>query len=146
MSHLSATIRQRVRQRAQNRCEYCLSHQNYILGRLQIDHIIPVVKGGTDSEDHLCLACELCNQYKWTKTEGVDPQTGRYVQLFHPRRQIWGEHFVWSKDGTHILGTTSCGRATIQALQLNNALAITVRRNWIRAGWHPPYIGGPISP
>jgi hypothetical protein len=32
MSSLSETIRQKVRERAENRCEYCLSHQNYIMG------------------------------------------------------------------------------------------------------------------
>jgi hypothetical protein len=48
MSGLSAQIRQIVRQRAQNACEYCLSQQDYIMGRLQIDHSLPVVKGGKD--------------------------------------------------------------------------------------------------
>ena len=76
MSSLSETIRQKVRERAENRCEYCLSHQDYIMGRLQIDHIQPVAKGGDDTENNLCLACELCNQYKWTQTEDLDPQSG----------------------------------------------------------------------
>jgi hypothetical protein len=38
MSFLSELVRERVRQRAANRCEYCLSHQDYILDRLQIDY------------------------------------------------------------------------------------------------------------
>jgi 5-methylcytosine-specific restriction endonuclease McrA len=75
MSHVSASVRQRVRDRAGNRCEYCLSHQNYLMGILQVDHVQPVSKGGTDSEDNLCLACEFCNQYKWAKTEAIDPKT-----------------------------------------------------------------------
>jgi HNH endonuclease len=141
MSSLSEEIRQRVRQTARNRCEYCLSHQDYVMGRLQIDHIQPIVKGGADLEDNLCLACELCNQYKWTQTEGLDPQTGQPVALFHPRQQSWPDHFAWSPDGVTILGLTVCGRATIAALKLNNALALTVRRNWVRAGWHPPWQG-----
>jgi 5-methylcytosine-specific restriction endonuclease McrA len=86
MSPLSEIIRQRVRQRAQNRCEYCLSQQDYImgrlLGRLQIDHIQPLAKGGVDTEDNLCLACELCNQYKWTQTESLDSESGKTVSLF----------------------------------------------------------------
>ena len=57
MTNLSRVIRQRVRQRAGNRCEYCLSHQNYVMGRLQIDHVEPVSKGGSDAEDNLCLGC-----------------------------------------------------------------------------------------
>lgn len=138
MSTISAAIRARVRQRAGNRCEYCLSPQSLVMGRLQIDHVLPLAKGGSDGEDNLCLACELCNQYKLTKTEAADPQTGETAPLFNPRHQVWHEHFVWSQDGTEVLGRSSCGRATIGALRLNNSLAKAVRRNWVKAGWHPP--------
>ena len=64
MSRLTDSLRQKVRERAGNRCEYCLSHQDYVMGWLQVDHVYPVSKGGLDTEDNLCLACELCNQYK----------------------------------------------------------------------------------
>ncbi|MFB2881245.1 HNH endonuclease [Floridanema aerugineum] len=138
MSSRSETLRQKVRQRAGNRCEYCLSHQDYIMGRLQIDHIQPLAKGGTDTEDNLCLACELCNQYKWVQTESVDPQSEETVSLFNPRQQQWKEHFTWNTEGTEIIGLTACGRATIAALRLNNNLAVIVRQNWVKAGWHPP--------
>ncbi len=138
MSDLPEATRQRVRQRAGNRCEYCLSHQDYVMGILQVDHVMPRAKGGSDAEDNLCLACELCNQYKWTKTEGLDPQTRETVALFNPRQQKWYEHFTWSEDGTEIIGLTACGRATVVAFKLNNSIAVTVRRNWVRAGWHPP--------
>lgn len=138
MSILSEIIKERVRQRAKNRCEYCLSHQEYILGRLQIDHIQPVAKGGTNTEDNLCLACELCNQYKWTQTESIDSESGEVVALFNPRKQQWKENFAWASDGVTIIGITACGRATINALRLNNNLAIIVRKNWVQAGWHPP--------
>ncbi len=37
-----------------------------------------------------------------------------------------------------IIGKTPCGRATVIALQLNNWIAVMVRREWIAAGWHPP--------
>lgn len=140
MSHISDHLRQKVRQRAGNRCEYCLSHQKYMLGPLQIDHIIPIIKGGTNNTENLCLACALCNQHKWTKVDGFDKDTRQRVPLFHPRRQRWAEHFAWSSDGTEIRGLTACGRVTVDALQLNNDLAMTVRRNWIRAGWHPPTV------
>ncbi len=42
------------------------------------------------------------------------------------------------KRGDLIIGLTPIGRATIFALQMNNLVAVTVRRNWIAAGWHPP--------
>ena len=44
MTTLSETLRQHVRQRAHNRCEYCLSHQDYVMGQLQIDHILPLAR------------------------------------------------------------------------------------------------------
>jgi hypothetical protein len=60
------------------------------------------------------------------------------VALFNPRTQVWSKHFRWSSDGTLILGLTSVGRVTIEALRLNNELAVEVRRNWVLGGWHPP--------
>jgi hypothetical protein len=89
------------------------------MGHLQIDHIQPIVQGGEDLEENLCLACELCNQYKWTQTEAIDPQTGQKIPLFHPRQQTWSENFAWSSDNVTILGQTNCGRATVEALRLN---------------------------
>ena len=115
------------------------------MGRLQIDHVQPIAKGGLDNDDNLCLACELCNQHKWTQTHGIDPDTGQYIALFHPRRQRWSDNFVWGSGGAEIVGVTACGRATIRALRLNDRLAVTVRRNWIRADWHPPGEGGQTS-
>jgi len=58
--------------------------------------------------------------------------------LFNPRKQEWKENFAWTSDGINIIGITACGRATINALRLNNNLAIIVRKNWVQAGWHPP--------
>jgi hypothetical protein len=60
------------------------------------------------------------------------------VRLFHPRRQQWKRHFPWSENGTEIIGRTVCGPATVEALHLNSDLAVLVRMNWIKVGWHPP--------
>jgi hypothetical protein len=38
---ISEQVRARVRAQAQNRCGYCRSLQMYVLGILEIDHIIP---------------------------------------------------------------------------------------------------------
>lgn len=137
-SRIPVEVRERVRHVAADRCGYCLSSQELVLGRLQLDHIIPIAKGGTDDEDNLWLACSLCNSYKGIQTTGVDPLTNAIVSLFNPRQQTWSGHFHWPEDGAQIDGLTPCGRATVIALQLNNVLAVTVRRGWIQAGWHPP--------
>jgi hypothetical protein len=108
------------------------------MASLEIEHILPRTAGGTDDETNLWLACRLCNCYKADQTYASDPQTGRVVELFHPRKDRWAEHFQWSPDGTQIAGRTPCGRATVAALQLNSLVATTVRRYWVQAGWHPP--------
>jgi hypothetical protein len=138
MSSFSEATKQRIRQRAGNRCEYCQSHQDYLMSWLQIDHFWPVSKGGNSKDENLCLACELCNQHKWNQTEAIDPINQDVVALFNPRLQVWQDHFVWSEDGISIVGLTPYGRATVVALKLNNGLALKVRGHWVGAGWHPP--------
>lgn len=135
---ISDEVRARVRVEAQNRCGYCFSLQQYILGILEIDHIIPKAIGGSDDEENLWLACSLCNNYKGTQIDAFDPITKTRINLFNPRSQKWSDHFTWSEDGAEIIGLTECGRATVIALRLNNNIAVTVRRQWVSAGWHPP--------
>lgn len=137
--YISAELSQRIRASAQNRCGYCLSPQRLVMARLEIEHIIPLIKGGTNDESNLWLACPLCNGHKSSKVEAGDPKTGEIVPLFNPRTQNWAEHFHWSSDGTQVVGTTSIGRATVSALCLDSDLdAIEVRQYWVEAGWHPP--------
>ncbi len=136
--YVSDALRARVRAQARNRCGYCQSLQQYVLGLLEVDHITPKARDGTDEEENLWLACRMCNSCKGTQTHGRDPVSGRRVRLFNPRRQDWSRHFLWSEDGTRIIGRTACGRATVVALQLNHMIAVVVRREWVAAGWHPP--------
>lgn len=138
MSEISNEIRQKIIEVAQNRCGYCLSHQRYVMSKLEIEHIFPKNLGGTDAEENLWISCGLCNRYKASQIEGLDDETGNFVRLFNPRMQIWSEHFAWSVDGAEIVGLTATGRATVKALKLNNEIAVEVRRNWVIAGWHPP--------
>jgi hypothetical protein len=128
----------RVRAAARDRCGYCLTPQRYAMQVLEIEHILPKARGGSDNEDNLWLACRLCNNAKGAQTYGHDPLTGRRTKLFNPRKQKWSRHFSWSEDGAQVNGRTICGRATVTALNLNNEIALVVRRNWVSAGWHPP--------
>ena len=136
--HITTALRARLRVEARDRCGYCQTQQVLAYGPLEVDHIIPVAAGGSDNVDNLWLACRPCNQYKGLQVYGRDPQSGRRVRLFNPRRQIWRRHFTWSEDGTRIIGGTACGRATVIALNLNNPFAMKTRGYWVCAGWHPP--------
>ncbi|MEM9161582.1 MAG: HNH endonuclease signature motif containing protein [Cyanobacteria bacterium P01_F01_bin.4] len=138
-SYISAEIDRRVRADAQNRCGYCLSPQHLVMARLEIEHIVPISKGGSSHEENLWLACPICNRHKSDKTEAVDPQTGKLNKLFNPRTQDWIENFDWTDDGLRVIGKTPTGRATVNALNLDcDPDAIKVRSYWVLAGWHPP--------
>lgn len=136
---ISADVERRVREAAQQRCGYCLSPQHLVMARLEIEHIVPVAKGGSDDEHNLWLVCPICNGHKSDKIVASDPQSGDVVPLFNPRTQRWAEHFVWTADGLRIIGITPIGRATVDALHLaDDPDAILVRSYWVGAGWHPP--------
>jgi hypothetical protein len=134
----SEPLRDRISRAAANRCGYCRSPQSLVFGRLEIEHIRPRALGGSDDEENLWLSCSLCNRYKGQRLEGLDVMSGRTVALFNPRTQTWSEHFAWTDDGVRIVGITATGRATVDVLQLNNAIAVEVRRNWVIAGWRLP--------
>lgn len=137
---ISAELEKRVRKAAGNRCGYCLVSQQHIPTKLEIEHIEPKSKDGSDDESNLWLACGACNKFKGKKVDGYDAVTKRVVSLFNPRRQKWATHFKWSSDGIMIIGITAVGRVTVEALKLNNELALGARRVWVSVGLHPPKI------
>lgn len=137
--YLSEDLKRRVREAAGHRCGYCLSPQRLVMARLEIEHIVPISKGGSDEEANLWLACPLCNSYKGSQVEARDPETGIAQPLFNPRIDHWRDHFRWDDAGVKIVGTTPMGRATVTALKLDSDPdALLVRSLWVQAGWHPP--------
>jgi HNH endonuclease len=142
---LSRLIRQQVRQRANSICEYCHSAEDLSASLFEIDHIHPVSLGGLDDLANLALACQRCNAHHYNFVVGQDPLSGKDVALFHPRRQVWREHFMWDNQGTRIVGITEVGRATLVRLDLNDEVKgdgkiICTRTLWVSVGWHPPII------
>ena len=102
---------------------------------MHVEHIDP---DGGDDPDNLCLSCSSCNLSKAEATSAQDPDTGAVVSLFNPRRQRWTDHFAWIDEGTGLLGKTPTGRVTILRLRMNRERVVTARKNWVRAGAHPP--------
>jgi hypothetical protein len=56
---ISESVRLFVWQRDKGQCVKCGSH-----GRLEFDHIIPVARGGSNTERNIQLLCEPCNRSK----------------------------------------------------------------------------------
>lgn len=109
------------------------------MARLEIEHVLPLARSGSDDESNLWLACPICNGHKADKIEAVAPETGLRAALFNPCVQRWQDHFRWMEDGIRIIGTTPSGRATIVALHLSDDPdALTVRSYWVLVGWQPP--------
>jgi len=138
MSRISSKIQAKIRQDAKNYCGYCLLPQEILMGKLEIEHLLPLAEGGTDAEENLWLACRDCNSFKSSKVYVFDDETKQKIKLFNPRTQNWHEHFRFSKNKTTIIGKTPCGRATVVALRMNNEQAVRARSRWVEAGWYPP--------
>ena len=123
---MNRATRAAVWERAGHRCEYCRLHQeDSPLAVLHVEHIIPRCHDGSDDPDNLALACIDCNLHKGPNLTGIDPESNRVTELFHPRRQHWEEHFAW--HGIYILGKTATGRTTVRVLRMNAEEQLVLR-------------------
>ena len=123
---MNSSVRQAVRERSSNACEYCgLLQEDSLLAALHVEHIIPKKHGGVDDLENLALACVDCNLHKGSNLSGIDPVTGDIVTLFHPRLQVWVEHFEWR--GITIVGKTAVGRTTVRVLEMNSEDQLSLR-------------------
>jgi hypothetical protein len=91
----------------------------------QVDRIIAEQHGGTAVEENLAFACPHCNRYKGPNVAGVDPDTSEVTRLFHPRRDLWAEHFRF--NGALIGGKTPVGRSTVRVLAMNSRDLLAIR-------------------
>src|SRR5436190_22623817 len=123
---MDAAVRQLVRTRAGERCEYCRLPQAAVsLIAFHVEHIIPRQHDGSDDPANLAYACPWCNRAKGPNLSGRDVETQTVVPLFNPRTQFWAEHFAFR--GPLILGLTPVGRATVRVLAMNRADLLEVR-------------------
>ena len=136
MSRVPAGLRRLVVRRAQGRCEYCQLSQEGQEATFHIDHIIPQSVKVLTTAENLALACVSCSLRKTSRRSALDPETGRRIPLFHPRRQVWADHFRW--DGVTVVGLTPTGRTTVAALRLNRQLIQAIRTEEMLRGCHPP--------
>lgn len=132
MSRIPQAIREQVRHRAGQRCEYCRKPEGVSRFPHHIDHIIPVRHGGTGEIDNLAWACFQCNTNKIRDIASFDPETKALTLLYNPRDEKWEEHF--KMDDALIIGQTPEGRVTVNLLQVNSAEQVETRQHLINAG------------
>lgn len=134
---IDAALREQVRQRAADCCEYCQLHQEHEpFLTLQIEHIVAKQHDGSDDLSNLALACHHCNLHKGPNLSGRDPRARAIVRLFHPRRNKWARHFRW--EGAILVGRTPIGRATVAPLSINLPERVALREALIEEGVFPP--------
>jgi hypothetical protein len=137
MAYIPAKLRDEVRKRANEYCEYCKRSEKIVGTEFEVDHIKPESKGGTTESDNLALACDNCNGSKQFSETGIDPETNSEVALFNPRIHNWGDHFRWSEDKSLIIGISDIGRATVNRLNMNRPIFVQARKMWTKFGWPP---------
>lgn len=118
--------------RAAGRCEYCRFPTAVSRLPFHCDHIIAEKHGGLTEVENLAWACFRCNLHKGPNIAGRDPVDGALTRLFHPREDVWGEHFEWS--AAWLRGKTAIGRTTIAVLEINDADVIAVRESLVAEG------------
>jgi HNH endonuclease len=123
---VTAQDRRDVRLAAGFRCEYCQMHEAWEpFFSYHTEHIIARQHGGTDDRSNLALACHHCNLIKGPNLSSLDPDSAELTPLFHPRKQVWSEHFV-HQDG-RLFGLTPEGRTTVFLLQMNAPHRVELR-------------------
>jgi HNH endonuclease len=143
MSEIPPDLHAEVVLRAENRCEYCQLSQEGQEATFHIDHVVPRSVGGLTTSDNLALACVSCSLRKWAKQTAIDPETGQMVLLFHPRLQVWSEHFKWEREV--VLPLTPTGRATVAALAMNRSQIVAIRQEESVRGRHPPHTSPSVN-
>ena len=130
---MDESLRESVRERAQDRCEYCLLPQSAArFFTFHVEHIRAKQHGGQDVEPNLALACPDCNAHRGPNLTSVDGLTDAVVLLFDPRRQSWNDHFI--RQGALILGVTPAGRATVELLNMNEPERVEMREELLANG------------
>jgi HNH endonuclease len=102
--YISDALRQVISTRAQNRCEYCKCSADVTTETFSVEHAYPRSLGGGNTLENLAWSCMGCNGFKGARIYAIDPLTNQLAPIFHPRQQLWDEHFCWSEDYCEIVG------------------------------------------
>lgn len=139
-TYIPAALRQLVRIRAFDCCEYCRMGENAGVVSFSIDHIISEKHGGKTIPENLAYACYWCNSYKGSDIGSIDWENqGEFLPLFNPRRDNWQEHFYIS--AASLYARTQIADITIHLLRLNSVDRLKERRDLIQLDQYPCHQG-----
>ena len=136
-TYIPVALARTVRERARHSCEYCHLPQEFQEAAFHLDHIVPRAEGGKTASNNLALACVSCSLRKGDRRTADDPSTVSKHPFFHPRTDVWSDHFAWGND-LRLIGLTPCGRATVAALKMNSPRILATRQLLANVGRFPP--------
>ncbi|MDA1055729.1 MAG: HNH endonuclease signature motif containing protein [Planctomycetota bacterium] len=137
---MTPALREQVRQRAKDCCEYCQTPQSCTRLPHEADHIRAQKHKGPTTLTNLGWSCALCNNHKGSDASAFVPGTDELVRLFNPRVDEWHDHFAW--NGPELGGKTKMALATIELLKINSENRVSLRRMLIEVGLFPPNFEG----
>lgn len=137
-TYVPVALQRLITDRANGQCEYCRCLISFHSDPFAVEHIVPESKGGTTEPENLAWSFLGCNSFKGAFLTGLDPVSEKEVALYHPRNQVWAEHFAWSLDTAEVVGITATGRATVLRLRLNRPGFVNLRAALNQFGVHPP--------
>lgn len=118
----SDRLDEQVRMLAGDACEYCRLPQSASRLRFVLESRH---RASTRRPENVALCCGRCNRHKGPNLSGIDPESQMMSRLFHPRQDVWSEHFRW--EGVTLVGLTPIGRATVAVLAINHSSQLLVR-------------------
>ena len=133
---MKPALREQVRLRAKDSCEYCQMPQSCTRLPHEADHIRAQKHKGPTNLMNLGWSCALCNSHKGSDASAFVPGTDELVRLFNPRVDDWHMHFEW--DGPELRGQTKIALATIELLKINSENRVSHRGMLIQVGLFPP--------
>lgn len=81
--YIAEDVRARVLARTEGHCAACGSAEN-----IEIDHIVPISRGGTGDDSNLQALCRKCNRKKRTRTGSAETLATQNYADAEPREEI----------------------------------------------------------
>jgi hypothetical protein len=103
--------------------------------RFEVEHIVPITRGGTNDQSNLALSCRSCNLYKSNLISTRDEKTQDEIGFFNPRRELWTAHFLFDRKTGEIKALMRIGEATIFSLRINSSAQLAARIQWAKLGF-----------
>lgn len=129
------TLKRRVANRGNLRCEYCLLPETLSFYSFHIDHIVSLKHGGKSNFQNLAYCCPDCNFYKGSDLGTFVQGDEDLIRFFNPRKDKWDDHFQL-QDGC-IVGKTNIGMATERIFRFNEPERLIFRQQLIALALYP---------